>query len=382
MHVRFFAAATLALALGVALPPRPVQAATARASADAIRVKDLGKIQGWRDNALIGYGIVTGLAGTGDSPTNRTTRQALANVLSQFSLAVSPDQVQSRNVAVVMVTASMPPFAREGDTLDINVTSSGDARSLLGGTLLLTPLKAANGRTYALAQGPLSIGGYRYDANGNVVQKNHPTTGSVPAGATVEVGLRTATHDDQSSITFVLQEPDYTTAERVATAINASFGSTIAEARDASGIDVRVPESERHRPVAFLARLENVLVDPDRRARVVINERTGTVVAGGDVRISKVAVSHGELRVSVDAETAVSQPLTFGPASLGARTTTVTNSKVDVIDGANTAFVTANNTVADLVQSLMRMRISTRDVISILQAVKAAGALHADIIVQ
>jgi flagellar P-ring protein precursor FlgI len=204
----------------------------------------------------------------------------------------------------------------------------------------------------------------------------------VPAGATVEVGLRTATHDDQSSITFVLQEPDYTTAERVATAINASFGSTIAEARDASGIDVRVPESERHRPVAFLARLENVLVDPDRRARVVINERTGTVVAGGDVRISKVAVSHGELRVSVDAETAVSQPLTFGPASLGARTTTVTNSKVDVIDGANTAFVTANNTVADLVQSLMRMRISTRDVISILQAVKAAGALHADIIVQ
>ena len=371
----------LALALGVALP-RPAQAATARASADAIRVKDLGQSPGWRDNALIGYGIVTGLAGTGDSPTNRTTRQALANVLSQFSLAVSPDQVQSRNVAVVMVTAAMPPFAREGDTLDINVTSSGDARSLLGGTLLLTPLKAANGRTYALAQGPLSIGGYRYDANGNVVQKNHPTTGSVPSGATVEVGLRTAPHDDQASVTFVLQDADYTTADRVATAINASFGSTIAEARDASGIDVRVPESERHRPVAFLARLENVLVDPDRRARVVINERTGTVVAGGDVRISKVAVSHGELRVSVDAETTVSQPQTFGPASIGVRTATVTNSRVDVTDGANTGFVTANNTVADLVQSLVRMRISPRDVISILRAVKAAGALHADLVVQ
>ena len=382
MLARFLAAAALALALGVTLPPRPAQAATARASADAIRVKDLGKIQGWRDNALIGYGIVTGLAGTGDSPTNRTTRQALANVLSQFSLAVSPDEVQSRNVAVVMVTAAMPPFAREGDTLDINVTSSGDARSLLGGTLLLTPLKAANGRTYALAQGPLSIGGYRYDANGNVVQKNHPTTGSVPAGATVEVGLRTAPHDDQASVTFVLQDADYTTADRVAKAINATFGSTIAEARDASGIDVRVPESERHRPVAFLARLENVLVDPDRRARVVINERTGTVVAGGDVRISKVAVSHGELRVSVDAETAVSQPLTFGPAPIGVRTATVTNSRVDVTDGANTGFVTANSTVADLVQSLARMRTSPRDVISILRAVKAAGALHADLVVQ
>ena len=362
----------------------PAQAATAATvrGGDAIRVKDLGKIQGWRDNALIGYGIVTGLAGTGDSPSNRTTRQALANVLSQFNLTVAPDQVQSRNVAVVMVTAALPPFAREGDTLDITITSSGDARSLLGGTLLLTPLKAANGRTYALAQGPLSIGGYRYDANGNVVQKNHPTTGSVPGGATVEVGLKTATHDDQASVTFVLQEADYTTADRVAAAINAQFGDTIAEARDASGIDVRVPEAERHRPVAFLAKVENVLVDPDRRARVVINERTGTVVAGGDVRISKVAVSHGELRVSVDAETTVSQPLAYGRPSDGIRTALVTNSRVDVTEGASTGFVTANNTVADLVQSLVRMRTSTRDIISILRAVKAAGALHADLVVQ
>jgi flagellar P-ring protein precursor FlgI len=376
--------ATIAVVLCVGAAP--AQAATVSAAiargGDAIRVKDLGKIQGWRDNALIGYGIVTGLAGTGDSPSNRTTRQALANVLSQFNLTVAPDQIQSRNVAIVMVTAALPPFAREGDTLDITITSSGDARSLLGGTLLLTPLKAANGRTYALAQGPLSIGGYRYDANGNVVQKNHPTTGSVPGGATVEVGLKTAPHDDQASVTFVLQEADYTTADRVAAAINAQFGDTIAEARDASGIDVRVPEAERHRPVAFLARVENVLVDPDRRARVVINERTGTVVAGGDVRISKVAVSHGELRVSVDAETTVSQPLAYGRPSDGIRTALVTNSRVDVTEGASTGFVTANNTVADLVQSLVRMRTSTRDIISILRAVKAAGALHADLVVQ
>lgn len=356
--------------------------AVPRAGGDAIRVKDLGKIQGWRDNALIGYGIVTGLAGTGDSPTNRTTRQALANVLQQFNLSVAADQVQSRNVAVVMVTAALPPFAREGNTVDINVTSAGDARSLLGGTLLLTPLKAANGRTYALAQGPLSVGGYRYDANGNVVQKNHPTVGEVPGGAVVEVGLQTASHDGQASVTFVLQDADYTTASRVAAAINAQLGNDLAEARDASGIDVRIPPTERSHPVAFLAKLENVLVEPDRRARVVINERTGTVVSGGDVRISKVAVAHGELRVSIDAETTVSQPLSFGRAAEGVRTAVVTNSRVDVTEPAGSGFVTANNTVADLVQSLARMRTSTRDIISILRAVKAAGALHADLVVQ
>jgi len=371
----------LLLAATVAFPCTAATPGNGRA-ADVIRVKDLGKIQGWRENALIGYGIVTGLAGTGDSPTNRTTRQALANVLSQFNLSVSADQVQSRNVAVVMVTAALPTFAREGDTLDIGVTSAGDARSLVGGTLLLTPLKAANGRIYALAQGPLSVGGYRYDANGNVVQKNHPTVGAVPGGATVEVGLRTASHDEQQNVTFVLHDADYTTANRVAAAINAQLGANLAEARDASGIDVRIPDAQRGHPVAFLSRLENVTVDPDRRARVVINERTGTVVAGGDVRISKVAVAHGELRVSIDAETTVSQPTWINRPSTGVRTAAVTNSRLDVVESGGAGFVMANNTVADLVQSLARMRTSTRDIISILRAVKAAGALHADLVVQ
>ena len=159
---------------------------------DTIRLKDLGKLKGWEENALVGYGIVTGLAGTGDSPTNATTRQALSNVLSQFNLTVPTAQIQSRNVAVVMVTAQLPPFARQGDTIDITVTSAGDARSLLGGSLLLAPLKAANGRVYVLAEGSLSVGGYRYDANGNVMQKNHPTVGSIPSGGKVEVGV-----DDQ-----------------------------------------------------------------------------------------------------------------------------------------------------------------------------------------
>ena len=374
---RLLPAVACALIAGAAAANTP-----APAEADMIRVKDLGKIQGWRDNALIGYGIVSGLAGTGDSPTNRTTRQALSNVLSQFNLTVGPDQVQSRNVAVVMVTAALPPFARKGDTLDITVTSAGDARSLVGGALLMTPLKAANGHVYALAQGPLSVGGYRYDANGNVVQKNHPTVGSVPGGATVETALPHADHPPIESVTFVLQDADYTTADRVATAINRHFGEGLAQAHDASGIDIRVPQAQRERLVGFLAQLENVMVDPDRRAKVVINERTGTIVSGGDVRISKVAVSQGDLKVSIATETTVSQPLLVSRPGPGVRTALTTNSQVDVEETTGPGFVAASNTVADLVQSLARLKTNTRDIISILRAVKAAGALHAELVVQ
>lgn len=378
---------TVSLVVLLAFLASPASAQPAGAGSrtrDAIRIKDIGKLQGWRDNALIGYGIVTGLAGTGDSPTNRTTRQALANVLSQFNLTVGPDQVQSRNVAVVMVTAAMPPFAREGDGLDITVTSVGDARSLVGGALLMTPLKAANGRVYALAQGALAVGGYRYDANGNMVQKNHPTVGSVPGGATVEVGLAGAAGSSPvpTAFTFVLNSADYTTAHRVATAINEQLGMAVAEPIDASGVSIRVPDAEQARPVAFIARLESVGVEPDRRARVVINERTGTLVSGGDVRISKVAISHGDLRVSIAAENQVSQPLVLGRAGAGVRTEVVTNSRLDVEESTGGGYLMSSNTVADLVQSLARMKTNTRDVISILRAIKAAGALHAELIVQ
>ena len=379
------AAAVIAVLLAaLCLPVAAQSVSNASRSRDTIRIKDLGKLQGWRDNALIGYGIVTGLAGTGDSPSNRTTRQALANVLAQFNLTVGPDQVQSRNVAVVMVTAAMPPFAREGDGLDINVASVGDARSLVGGTLLMTPLKAANGRVYALAQGALTVGGYRYDANGNMVQKNHPTVGSVPGGATVEVGLAGTggAVPVPSTFTFVLSNADYSTANRVATAINEQFGATVAEPIDASGVSIRVPDADRAHPVAFIARLENVGVEPDRRARVVINERTGTLVSGGDVRISKVAISHGDLRVTIAAENQVSQPLVLGRAGSGVRTETLTNSRLDVDEAGGGGYLMSSNTVADLVQSLARMKTNTRDVISILRAIKAAGALHAELIVQ
>ncbi|QHI99170.1 flagellar basal body P-ring protein FlgI [Xylophilus rhododendri] len=357
--------------------------ALAAPAAGATRVKDLGKLQGWRDNALVGWGIVTGLAGTGDSPGNAATRQALANVFSQFNLAIPAAQIQSRNVAVVMIAASLPPFSREGDTLDITVTSAGDARSLLGGSLLLAPLKAADGHTYALAEGPLSVGGYRYDANGNVVQKNHPTVGSVPGGAKVEKGLQSAVLAEDGRLTFVLANPDYTTAARIASAINAQPGLGSARARDAEAIDIEVPADQRAQPVGFIARIEGLLVEPDGHARVVINERTGTVVAGGEVRISPVAVSQGDLRISIATVNSVSQPGAAWGAAAGGRTALVANSTVDVNEQAGGAFLPpGSSTVADLVQSLARLKTNTRDVISILRAIKAAGALHADLIVQ
>lgn len=352
------------------------------ANAEPVRVKDLGKLQGWRENALVGTGIVTGLAGTGDSPSNRGTRQALSNAMSQFNLNIGPDQIQSRNVAVVMVSATLSPFSREGDTLDVTVNSVGDARSLVGGSLVLTGLKAANGRVYALAQGPLSVGGYRYDANGNVVQKNHPTVGSVPGGATVEVGVSAQMVSENHQMTFVLNEPDYTTANRVAEAINRRYGAGLAQARDASGIELFVPEAQRRQLVAFVAGLESITVEPDRRAKVVVNERTGTVVSGGDVRISKVAISHGDLKLSVRNETAASQPYFIGEAGDGVRTALVTNTRVDVEERNGPGFVTGSTTVADLVQTLARLKTPTRDIISILRAVKAAGALHAELLIQ
>lgn len=358
-----------------------VSVAGAQAPVQPMRVKDLGKVQGWRENVLVGTGIVTGLSGTGDAPGNRATRQALSNVLSQFNLTVPPEQVSSRNVAVVMVSASLPVFAREGDALDVTVTSTGDARSLLGGNLLLTAMRAPNGRVYALAQGALSIGGHRYDAQGNVVQKNHPTAGSIPNGAVVEVGM-TAEAPSRSQVTFLLAEPDYTTASRVASAINAQVGAGLARARDAAGIEIEVPTELRNEPVAFLSRLENVKVEPDRRARVVVNERTGTVVSGGDVRISRVAISHGDLKISIATETSVSQPGFIGRAGPGVGTAVVTNARIDVEESGAVGFLAGAGTVSDLVQSLARMKTSTRDIISVLRAVKAAGALHGELIVQ
>lgn len=360
----------------------PVSAATA-SQGDTMRIKDLGKMSGWRDNALTGYGLVTGLAGTGDSARNKATRQSIANMLARFDLTIAADDVQSRNVAAVMVTAVLSPFARAGDTVDVTVTSIGDARSLVGGALMLAPLKGPDGKIYGLAQGPLSVGGYKYDMNGNVVQKNHPTVASIPAGATIEVGVRSEMSSDRQTVTFVLAEPDYTTASRVAAAINARLGASLAVSQDAGGVEIAVPDARRNRLADFLTDIENVMVEPDRRARVVINERTGTIVSGGDVRIARVAVSHGDLRVSIVTDNSVSQPLLVRQTGPEVASVPVSNSRVSVDERNEAGFVPADSTtVADLVQSLARLKTSTRDIISILRAVKAAGALRADLIVQ
>ena len=322
-------------------------------------------------------------AGRGRSkPASRATRQAISNVLSQFNLGVPPEQVNSRNVAVVMVSASLPAFAREGDQLDVSIASSGDARSLVGGNLLLTALRGPDGKVYALAQGPVSVGGHRYDANGNVVQKNHPTAGAVPGGAVVEVGTGNLQPAERSHVTFVLAEPDYTTANRVAVAINRRIGPGLAKARDASGIEIEIPHGERDALVAFLARVEDVTVEPDRRARVVINERTGTVVSGGDVRLSRVAISHGDLKISISSHTTASQPAFIGRTGPGVATAIVTNTQVKVEEPDGVGFLASSGTVADLVQALAKMKTSTRDMISILRAVKAAGALHGELVIQ
>jgi flagellar P-ring protein precursor FlgI len=355
--------------------------ASAHAAEQSVRLKELGKFAGWRENALVGYGLVTGLAGTGDSSANKATRQSIANVLAQFDVAVSPDDIISRNTAVVMVTAALPAVATAGDRIDVTVTSMGDARSLAGGSLLITPLKAVNNKVYALAQGSLAVGGYKYDLNSNVVQKNHPTAGAIAGGATVEVGVRANVLGGDGKIVFTLADADYTTASRAAGAINQAFGGTIAEPRDAESIEIQVNGAGRL--VDFLARVENVLVLPDEFARVVINERTGTVVAGANVRIARVVISHGDLKISIVTDNTVSQPIAVSYGSAGLRTERVANSRVDVKEGGEAGYVGgAHNTVGDLIQALTRIKISTRDIISILRAIKAAGALHADLIVQ
>ena len=348
-----------------------------------VAIKDLGRIEGWRHNSLIGYGLVTGLAGTGDSPRNRATRQSISNMLAQFGMYVPVDQVQSRNAAAVMVTASLPPFARAGDRLDVTVTSVGDAKSLLGGALLLAPLRGPDNRVRALAQGAVAVGGYQYEINGNLQQKNHPTVASVPLGATVEQGVDTQVLTASGRLIFLLAEPDYTMADRIAGAINRTLAPGAAVARDASSVEIAVPR-EANVP-AFLTRIESLSVEPVLRARVVINERTGTVVSGGDVRVSKVTISHGELKVSIVTDYLVSQPLLIGRgiAAPDARTTVVPSTRVDVSEPGGTALsLPGNNTVADLVAALAKVKTSTRDMISILQAIKAAGALHAELVIQ
>jgi flagellar P-ring protein precursor FlgI len=352
------------------------------ARAEEVRIKDLGRFMGWRENAVVGYGVVTGLAGSGDSPRSEATRQALKNVLQRLGVTIAPDQLQSRNIALVIVTATLPPSSNIGDRIDVTVTSAGDARSLAGGTLLMTPLQGPNEKVYGLAQGPLVVGGYRFDSNQNLQQKNYPTSGLITGGATVEAPVTSQLLDPAGRLTFVLKDPDFTTAQRVADGINAALGMGTAVVRgaDAVVIDPAMAGGDVYR---LLARIETGSVSPDSLARVVINERTGTVVAGAGVRISSVVISQGDIRVSVTTDNLASQPEIYGVAGPDVRSLVVTNTKLEVSPQREDAVAQfPNTTVGDLVQGLHRLHVDTRGTISILQALKAAGALHADIIIQ
>lgn len=354
----------------------------AAAWAQDVPLKSLGRFEGWRDNALIGYGIVTGLAGSGDTRRNEVTRQALRNVLSRLGTVVSDEQINSRNVAVVIVTATLPASANQGDRIDAVVSSVGDARSLAGGTLLMTPLMGPDQRPYALAQGSLTVGGYDFEANLNRQQRNYPTSAVLPGGATVERPVDASILKADGNLAFLLAEPSFTTAQRVAEGINRAVGFGVAEVRNADEVTIRFHRS-RAELAAFVSEIENIAVRPDSTTRIVINERTGTVVAGADVRISSVVISQGDIKVTVTSENYASQPSFIGGFASDISSLIVTNTKLEVDQGGKDAVLTfPHTTVGTLVQGLAKARVDTRRTISILQALKAAGALHGDILVQ
>lgn len=343
-------------------------------AAPVVRVKDIAHVDGVRDNQLTGYGLVVGLAKTGDSDKTLFTVQSIASMLKSFGVTVSATEMEVKNVAAVMVTATLPPFLRSGNTIDVTVSSLGDAKSLQGGTLLMTPLKAGNGNIYAVAQGPISIGGFSVSSGGSSAGKNFSTVGRVPNGALVEREVPTAITDG-TSLNLVLNQPDFTTASRVAGAINDRFGG-IAGAKDAATITVGVPGHYMGNIVGFVAALEDLSVTPDAIAKVVINERTGTIVMGSDVGISEVAVAHGNLQIRIQSGTEVSQP---GPFSHGSTVVTPsTDIKVEE-QPASMMVLPSSTNVGDVVRALNSVGATPRDIIAILQAIKSAGALHAEL---
>jgi flagellar P-ring protein precursor FlgI len=338
------------------------------------RVKDISSIEGIRDNQLVGYGIVVGLQGTGDSQQTTFPTQTLAATLLRMGVSVPASAIRVQNLAAVFVSATLPPFARSGTKLDITVSSAGDARSLEGGLLLMTPLYGADGKIYAQAQGSLVVGGYSVTANGNVKQFNHPNTARVPFGAMVERGVPLEL-EGKSQFSLLLNDADFRSAEAMALAINQTLGREAAHVLDSRRIDLSVAHGEE--APALLARVESIEVPVFPRAKVVVNERTGTVVIGGTVVLQPVSILHGGLAVNVVSEFQVSQPNAFSSAGT---TQVVQQTRIDAQDKpVNRIELKQGATVDDLVRSLQTIGASARDVISILQAMKSAGALEAEI---
>lgn len=327
-------------------------------SAVAVRVKDLTRVDGVRNNQLTGYGLITGLEGTGDGTRSLFTLQSIANMLQKFGVTISPSSIRVDNVAAVLVTVTLPPYVRPGDQLDVQVSSIGDAENLQGGVLLQTPLMGADGKVYAVAQGSVSIGGFNPKAGGARIQRNHPVVGVVPKGAIVERELTSDLAIHQGGIKLLLNAPDFVTASRLTATINQTFSAEIAQAQDPQAVFIKLPEKFVNDPVTFLAVLQDLEIEPDLPARIVVNERTGTIIMGENVRISKVAVSHGNLSVNVKDPQNPDNP----PAN---------EKVVNVPDGTS---------VSDIVKALNSLGATPRDVITILQAMRSAGALYAEIV--
>lgn len=369
--MRKLTAILLASLLGIALVIPAVAAAQV-----STRIKDVAKVQGVRSNQLVGYGLVVGLAGTGDSNKSNFTIQSVANMLKSFGVIIGTSQLKPKNVAAVMVTANLPPFVKPGDAIDVTVSSMGDAKSLQGGTLLQTPLRAANGQVYAVGQGAISTGGFSASAGGSSQQKNFPTVGNVPSGALVEKEVPMAFADkNRDKITLALSQPDFTTASRICDSINQRFGS-ITSAQDPGTVAVSIPSYYSDNIVGFVAAIEELPIIPDAAAKVVINERTGTVVIGSNVTIDQVAVAQSGLVVKIGQTTNVSQP----PPLSGGNTVVTKDTSVEVKEQpAGLIELPGSASVGDVVTALNAVGATPREVISILQAIKAAGALHAEL---
>lgn len=346
--------------------------------AHAVRIKDIADLKGVRHNQLVGYGLVVGLEGTGDSDDSLFTIQSLASLLEKMGVTVQPSDIEDvENVAAVMVTADLPAFASQGSRIDVLVSSIGDAENLQGGTLLFTPLKAADGNVYAVAQGPVSTGGFAVSGNsGDQVQKNFPTVGRVVSGALVEKEID-SNFNQKDSLTLALHVPDFTTATRVAQAINRAFYSQLAKTENAASIRVRVPETYLGNIVQFITMIESLGVTPDIVSKVVVNERTGTVIMGQNVRISTIAIAHGNLSIQIDESQDVSQPLPF---TRGGETVVTPESDVLVKEGKNPLFLVESGvSIGEVVKALNALGVTPRDLIAIFQALKAAGALQAEL---
>jgi len=348
--------------------------ALASVDCEAARIKDIANINGVRPNILIGYGLVVGLKGTGDKNSTIFTNQTLSNMLEKMGVIVDPTATKVSNVAGVMVTAEMPPFAKAGNRLDVVVSSLGDATTLEGGVLMMTPLKGGDGRTYAVAQGALLVGGFSVGGQGASMQKNHPTVGRIPNGAIIEEEIAYDSFGDALKIS--LKRPDFTNARRVVERINGLYRG-IASAQDGGTIIVEIPGAMKSDPVKFLSIIESLDISPDNYAKIVVDEKTGTIVIGEDVRIATIAISHGNVSVQIKESKKVSQAL---PLAQGGQTVVTADTQMNVQEEkGHFVYLERGPSIKELVDALNAVGLSARDVITILRAIKAAGALQAEL---